>query len=125
MKRPKLQVDLKRVKNPEASQLRQRKYDLMRRFPVPDNLLPGSVSQSRFRCGKANCHCAQGEGHGSWSWTFMVEGKKRVEHLPVSAVQEIQKWVAAGREFQEAIKEVLAANARLWVLEHKGRKKRR
>ena len=55
----------------------------------------------------------------------MVEGKKRVQHLPASTVQEIQKRVAAGREFQEAVKEVLAANARLWVLEHKGRKKRR
>ena len=125
MKRSKLRVDLKQVKSPEASQLRQRKYRLMQRYPMRDDLLPGSVSQSRFRCGKATCHCAQEGGHPSWSWTFMVEGKKRVEHLPASTVQEIQKRVAAGREFQEAVKDVLAANARLWVLEHKGRKKRR
>lgn len=115
----------KRAQGPEASRLRQHKYRLMQQYTMPEDLLPGSVSQSRFRCGKATCHCAQGEGHPAWSWTFMVGGKKRVEHLPASTVQEIQKRVAAGREFQEAVKEVLAANAQLWVLEHKRGKKRR
>lgn len=125
MRWSKLRVDRKQVKSPQASRLRQRKYRLMQRYPMPDDLLPGSLSLSRFRCGKASCHCAGGEGHPAWSWTFMVEGKKRVEHVPAAAVAEIERRVAAGREFQQAVKEVLAANAQLWVLEHKGRKKRR
>lgn len=124
MKGSKLRVDFKQVKGGEASHLRQRKYRLMERFHIPDDLLPGSVSLQHLRCGKPTCHCAQGAGHPSWSWTFMVDGRKRVEHLPAAAVTEIEKRVAAGREFQQAVKEVLAANAQLWVLEHKRRKRR-
>jgi hypothetical protein len=105
-------------KGPRAAELRQRKFQLMRRFSIPDKLLPGSLSQSRVRCGKASCHCAKSDdpGHPVWSLTFMVEGKKRVEHIPARWVQQVQQRVQAGREFQDAVREVLAANAQLLAL---------
>jgi hypothetical protein len=111
-------------KGPQAARLRQRKFELIRRFNIPDDLLPGSVSLSHFRCGKPTCHCAQDGGHPAWSFTFMVNGKKRVQHIPQQLVEEMQKRVSAGREYQEAVREVLAANAQLWVLAQKQKRRR-
>jgi len=103
-----------------AAGLRQRKFAVLRRYQIPEaivaDLLPGSLSQSRRRCGKPTCHCATGDGHPSWYLAFMVEGKQRVEHIPAAWAADVQRRVAAGREFKEAIAEVLAANAQLLVL---------
>ncbi len=111
------------ARGPEASRLRQRKFELMRRFSIPDHLLPGSLSLSHPRCGKPTCRCAQGEGHPVWSLTFMARGKKRVQHIPKEWVEEARRRVEAGREFQDAVREVLAANAQLLVLARQQRKR--
>ena len=106
-----------------AAGLRQRKFALLRRYRLPEalvaDLLPGSLSQSRRRCGKPTCHCATGAGHPSWYLAFMVGGKQRVVHIPAAWAADVQRRVAAGREFKQAIAEVLAANAQLLVLERR------
>ena len=61
-------------KGPQAARLRQRKFELISRFNIPPDLLPGSVSLSHFRCGKPTCHCTQDEGHPAWSFTYRVNG---------------------------------------------------
>jgi hypothetical protein len=111
------------ARGPLASRLRQRKFQLLRRFPIPADALPGSLSLSHLRCGKPTCHCAEDRGHPVWSLTFMVQGKKRVQHIPKEWVEEVRRRVKEGREFQDAVREVLAANAQLLVLERQHRKK--
>jgi hypothetical protein len=116
------------VKSEQASKLRQRKHALAQRFQIPRDLLPGSLSESHYRCGKPSCHCANDEGHSGWALTFTVDGEKRVERVPKDWVEEVRRRVEAGREFQEAVKEVLAANAQLLALERRqlrGRQKRK
>jgi hypothetical protein len=108
-----------------ASRLRQRKFQLVRRFHIPADALPGSLSLTHLRCGKPTCHCAEDRGHPVWSLTFMVHGKKQVQHIPKEWVEEVGRRVQAGREFQEAVREVLAANAQLLVLARKQEKKRK
>jgi hypothetical protein len=49
----------------------------------------------------------------------MVEGMKHVEHIPKAWVDEVRRRVRAGRELQDAVREVLAANAQLLVLAKK------
>jgi hypothetical protein len=111
-------------RGPQASRLRQRKFELVRRFQLPDDLLPGSLSFSHLRCGKPTCHCAQDkQRHPVWSLTFMVRGKKHVQHIPSDWVEDVRRRVKAGREFQEAVREVLAANAQLLVLARRQRRK--
>ena len=110
-----------RPKGPQAAQIRQRKFELIQRFQFPEDLLPGSLSQQRLRCGKPNCHCAEGEGHPVWSLTFMANGKKHVQHIPKDLVDEVRQRVDAGREYQDALREVLTANAHLLVLARKQR----
>ena len=79
-------------------------------------LLPGSLAETQRRCGKPTCHCAAGAGHPVWCLTFMVTGQKRVERIPAAWVAEVRRRVDAGREFKEAVAEVLAANAQLLAL---------
>src|SRR5262245_59601837 len=117
--------NLAQVKGAKAARLRQRKYELMQRFNIPDGLLPGSISLSYTRCGNPTCHCVSDEGHAAWSWTFMVKGRKRVERVPADTVEQIRKRVEAGREFQEAVREVLAANAELVSLERKQQRRKK
>ena len=107
------------IKGPEAARLRQRKFALLRQFPLPQDLLPGSLSVSYTRCGKPTCHCAKDEGHPAWSLTFMAAGKKRVERIPKDWVDDVRRRVQAGRAFQDALREVLTANAELLVLRRK------
>jgi hypothetical protein len=53
----------------------------------------------------------------------MVQGKKRVQHIPKEWVEEVRRRVKQGREFQDAVREVLAANAQLLLLERQHRKR--
>jgi hypothetical protein len=108
-------------KGPEAARLRQRKFQLLRTLEVPEDALPGSLALTHRRCGKPTCHCASGEGHPVWSLTFMVAGKKRVEHIPGEWVEEVRQRVEMGRQVKEALAEILAANAQLLAL---GRRQR-
>jgi len=86
-------------------------------------MLPGSLALSHFRCGKPTCHCATGEGHPTWSLTYMLAGRKQVLHIPVAWVTDIRRRVTAGRAFQDAVREVLAANAELWKLARQQRRR--
>jgi len=109
-------------KGPQASRLRQRKGECLRRFRIPAEALPGSLTLTHSRCGKPNCHCASGEGHPSWSLTFMAQGKKHVLRIPRDWLDEVRCRVEAGREFRQAVDEVFAANAQLLVLRRKQRR---
>jgi hypothetical protein len=108
-------------KGPQAAKIRQRKFELIRQFQIPDDLLPGSLSIRHSRCKKPNCHCAEDEGHPLWSLTFMVDGKKQVQHIPKHLVEDVQRRVEAERKYQDAVREVFAANAQLLVLARKQR----
>src|SRR6266851_5583760 len=92
----------------QAARLRQRKFALLQRYQIPEtvvaDLLPGSLSQSRRRCGKPTCHCAAGPGHPSWYLAFMVGGTQRVEHIPAAlgwalvVGQVLREWSFHGVE---------------------------
>jgi hypothetical protein len=99
-----------------ASRLRQRKFRRLADLAVPPDGLPGSLSLTHRRCGKATCHCADGEGHPVWSLTFMVAGRKRVERIPDAWVDAVRRQVEAGRAFKAAVTEVFTANAELLAL---------
>jgi hypothetical protein len=107
---------LPRARGAQASRVRQRTYALAEPYQIPDDLLPGSLVRSETRCGKPTCHCAEGAGHPAWSLTFMLKGHKRVERIPAAWAEAVQRQVQAGRAFQDAVREVLAANAQLLVL---------
>ena len=108
-------------KGPQAARLRQRKHQLLRRFPFPEDLLPGSLTQSATRCGKPSCHCADPKdpGHLCWTLTFINQGRRRVERIPKPWAEQVRARVQAGHQFQDAVRELLTTNAELLVLARK------
>ena len=105
-------------KGPEAA--RSAPAQVRPASPVPlcpkISLLPRYLSLTHRRCGKPTCHCASGEGHPIWFLTFMSAGKRRVERIPKEWVDDVRQRVEAGRRFQDALREVLTADAELLVL---------
>jgi hypothetical protein len=101
------------ARSPESSQLRRRKYELVRQFSLPENLVGGSLSHTHRRCGRANCHCASGKGHPQWSITFSRKGKRRVEGVPREWVEDLEAAVLKTQAYLEAIREVMAINLEL------------
>ena len=112
---------------PKAVRLRQRKHQVLRSFSIPEDALPGSLSLTHTRCGRSGCHCADGEGHPVWRLRFLRDGKPHLENIPTEWVEAVQRRVEAGRAAQDALLEVLTANAELLALEkaQRARKKRR
>ena len=98
------------AKSVEASRLRQRKYELVRRFSLPEGLVGGSLSETHRRCGRSNCHCAQGQGHPLWSITFSRHGQRRVERVPSEWLAEIEQAARQSQAYLDAVKEVMAIN---------------
>jgi len=55
----------------------------------------------------------------------MVNGKKQTQNIPKEMIEDVKERVASGRKFQDAVREVLAANAQLLVLARQQEKKRK
>ncbi len=102
--------------------LAARRKHLLADLRLPSEGLPGSLAQSRRRCGSAGCHCHQGEGHLSWALTFMVEGKKRVEHVPDELIGDVRRRVEQGNAYKSGVAELMAINAQILILERRARK---
>ncbi len=102
--------------------LEARRKHLLADLRLPSEGLPGSLAQSRRRCGSAGCHCHQGEGHLSWALTFMVDGKKRVEHIPGELVGAVRQRVEQGNAYKSGVAELMAINAQILILERRARK---
>src|SRR5215468_8442757 len=102
---------------PEAAALKRRKRALLARLRrIPRDALPGSLALSHRRCGKPSCHCAKEAGHPFYSLTFMVDGKKRVESIPLEWIDTVRPAVDSGRGFKDAAAELFVINAQLLVL---------
>jgi len=103
-------------------QLKARRTALLPGLRLPTEGLPGSLAQSRGRCGSAGCHCHQDQGHLSWTLTFMAHGKKRVEHIPNELLDVVRRRVERGNAYKSGVAELMAINAQLLILGRRARK---
>jgi hypothetical protein len=106
----------KHSSNALVRQLKARKRKLLTLLNLPPEALPGSLSQSRYRCGNPNCHCARDEGHPRWALTFMAEGKKRTQNIPKDRVEFVRERVDEGKAFKQGVAELMTINAQLFHL---------
>ena len=91
--------------------------------PRRRRLLPPGWASLRCLCRARD---RRGAGQPVWSLPLMVEGQNRVERIPAALVEEVRPRVEAGRQFQQAVREVLAINAQLLALAKKqARQKKR
>lgn len=116
------------AKGKESSILRRRSHSLARRFGFPAELVGGSLTLTHRRCGKAGCHCASGEGHALWTLTYSSAGEKTVLPVPAGELAALQPLVVRGREYRDALAELLAINAqlvRLWFRQQSARRRKK
>lgn len=107
---------MKKPLSQNAQSLLKHKEQLLKKIRLPKDGLPGSLSMSRFRCGKKGCHCSTGEGHEKWALTYMNEGAKKVRHIPTDLLDQVRQQVKKGKTFKEAVNQIFAANAELLAL---------
>lgn len=98
------------AKSAEASNLRRRKYQLIRQFRLPEDLVGGSLSHTQRRCGRSNCHCAGGRGHPQCLITFSRGGNRRVERVPREWVEDLERAALQTQAYLDAIREVMEIN---------------
>ena len=106
----------------DIRKLEGRREELLGGLRLPTAGLPGSLAQSRGRCGSAGCHCQAEGGHLSWTLTFMVDRKKRVEHIPNELLDVVRRRVEQGNAYKRGVAELMAINAQLLILERRVRK---
>lgn len=118
-------MDAFSARGKQASQLRQRKYDLVRSLSLPESLLAGSFAFSHRRCGKQGCHCASGRGHGRWVLTSSRGGRRRVQGVPEPWRQQVEEAVLQTHAFLRAVEELMAINVELLALSRGQRRERK
>lgn len=102
--------------------LQTRRQQILATLALPPDGLPGSLVLSHRRCGSPTCHCHDdAQGHPSWTLTFMVDGTKRVVHVPSEAVEVVRRRVEDGNAFKSGVAELMAINAQLMVLARQAR----
>jgi len=114
---------MKGSQNKQTRKLQKRREHLLEEVTVPEDALPGSLSMSRVRCGKSNCHCSEGDAHENWTLTYMAGGKKRVMHIGQDLVEYVRQKVELGKSFKEDVNEIFRVNAELLVLLRKQKRR--
>ena len=103
--------------------LQSRRKKILASLRLPSDGLPGSLSQSRRRCGSLGCHCHHGgELHQSWNLTFMVDAKRHVEHVPAELREEVRQRVQKGNAYKSDVADLMAVNAQLLLVGRRARK---
>ncbi len=52
----------------------------------------------------------------------MVDGKKRVEHIPNELVSDVRRRLDEGNAYKSGVAELMAINAQILILERRARK---
>jgi len=103
--------------------LQIRRKKILAGLRLPSEGLPGSLAQSRRRCGSPGCHCHHGgKPHLSWTLTFMVDAKRHVEHVPAELLDEVRQRVQKGNAYKSDVAQLMAINAQLLLLGRRARK---
>lgn len=101
------------AKSREASQLRQERSQIARRFGIPQTLIGGTLRGARRRCGKPSCQCASGPGHPQWALSLSHDGTRYVEKLPTEWLGDLEQAVLDTQKYLDAVKQVMVINIKL------------
>jgi len=70
------------------------------------DVLPGSITERRTRCGRPTCACHKDPPrlHGPyWHWTRKVNNKTVGSYLTKGQAQETQRWIDNDRRIRELL----------------------
>lgn len=88
-----------------------KKKNLLKKVP---NMLKGSLTHSRRKCGNPNCKkCKSGEKHPLSVFTFYVNEKKTVVNVPKNYIKPVQKLVDNWHHHKDLIEKLTDINIKL------------
>ena len=94
--------------------LKQQIKARLKKVPLFDGSIAGSLVQIRRKCGRTSCHCATGgEKHPAFVLTSKVKGKTKVVYIPVDMVEEVRQWVKNHRQIKALFKEIDALSEKI------------
>lgn len=97
--------------------LEQSRDKVVSQIATLGDLRRGSITATKGRCGKSNCHCHQPNdpGHGpNLRLTYKVNGKTITESLPdPNAMRKAEREIAEFRKLEALHKELVAINAQI------------
>ena len=97
--------------------LEQQRAQIATRIAALGDLRRGSITPTKGRCGKSNCHCHQPHdpGHGpNLRLTYKLQGKTVTESLPDPvAVRKSEREIAEFRKLQDLYREFVEVNAQI------------
>ena len=97
--------------------LEQSRDEVVSQIAALGDLRCGSITATKGRCGKSNCHCHQANdpGHGpNLRLTYKVNGKTITESLPdPKAMRKAEREIAEFRKLEGLHKELVAINAQI------------
>ena len=73
--------------------------------------LPGTLTERRTRCGRANCRCHADPPvlHGPyWQWTRKIDGKTITRLVPDEQVADYRQWIDNDRRLRDLVAELEA-----------------
>jgi len=80
------------------------------KIEVDGNLLNGTISTARSRCGKRNCACKSRKPrlHGTYyRWTGIIEGKRTTKTITPEVALECRRRIKNYKKFKKKIDIVL------------------
>ncbi len=87
----------------EERQERSRLMRLIHQEPF----LRGSLVDSAFKCGKANCWCATAKkGHPACYLSILVGSKRKMIYVPKDQEKQVRNWVKNHKEIIKGIMKV-------------------
>jgi hypothetical protein len=92
-----------------ATDLEQRRQQIIDELAALGPALPGSLVQRRSRCGNAGCHCRTEPSrlHGPyWAWTRSVGGKTITRSLSDEQADRYRPWFDNAQRLRELLDEL-------------------
>ncbi len=96
-------------------ELERRRDALIGELAVVGDFRPGSLVETRRKCGKPTCHCARAgdPGHPGWALMRRVGGKTVTRGVPRAALEETRAQVAEHKRFREVSRRLVEASEAL------------
>jgi len=88
---------------PEERRLRSRLAKMVHRKPY----LQGSLVDSTFKCGKANCWCTKADkGHPACYFATRLDSKRKMVYIPTPKKKQAYQWVKNYKEINRDISKI-------------------
>ncbi len=82
----------------------QQRQDALKSFTQQDSLIIGSITQTKGRCGKPNCECAQKPSHPITLLMTTANGKKRSQLVRKQDIEGVMKLWQRYKNLMTALK---------------------